>query len=219
MNWQDILHIRLLDQDGTFLRIDIGFIFFIIILILSGLLLYKKRNLKNIFDTWKVAEANIKLGGVGDVKIKPDYDDIQIAHKAWAELSTRKAGLEFDEEHDVISEIYDSWYKLFSEMRDLIKQIPSDKIRSSDDTRKLVILLVDALNKGLRPHLTKWQSRYRSWYEHELNKHPGKSPQEIQILFPKYEELIKELKIVNKQMVEYTAFIKKIAHGDIEEEI
>src|SRR5258706_7705929 len=122
MNWQDVLHISLFDKDGVFLRIDVGIIFLIGTLIGFVFLIRARMEWKNLFDGWKVEEANIKLGGMGDVKIKPDYEDMQIAHKAWAELSTRKAGLEFDEDHDVITEVYDSWYKLFGEMRDLVKQ-------------------------------------------------------------------------------------------------
>lgn len=214
MNWQDLLHISLFGQGGTFLRIDIGILLVLLVIILALIILVLRRGRRNLFAGWKVEEANIKLGGMGDVKIRPDYEDMQIAHKAWTELSTRKAGLEFDEEHDVICEVYDSWYKLFGEVRELVKQIPSEKIRNSDDTRELVKLLVEALNNGLRPHLTKWQSRFRSWFQHELTKNPGKSPQEIQQKYPQYKELVTELKNVNKQMVEYTNFIKKIAHGD-----
>jgi hypothetical protein len=220
MNWQELLHIDLFGKSGAFLQVEVGPIFIAGFIVMSILLFRSRRSWRSIFNTWKVEEANIKLGELGDVKIKPDYLDMQIAHKAWVELSTRKAGLAFDEEHDVITEVYDSWYKLFGEMRELVKQIPSDKIRTSEDTRKLVFLLVDALNKGLRPHLTKWQSRFRSWYEHEsnTNQYRGKSPQEIQQHYPKYDELVKELKVVNQQMVEYTGFIKKLAHGDIEED-
>lgn len=126
---------------------------------------------------------------------------------------TRKAALPFDKDHDVISEVYDSWYALFQGMRSLTKTIPAEKVRGSKDTQELVRLLVDALNKGLRPHLTKWQARFRHWYENALKKSTEKSPQEIQRDFPQYQELVDELTKVNKQLVEYADVIRRIAHG------
>src|SRR5205807_2700637 len=107
----------------------------------------------------------VQLGGIGTVKIRPSYEDIQVAHQAWIELVTRKAALPFEERNDVIAEVYDSWYALFREMRNLTKTIPAERVRGSKDTQALVRLLVDALNHGLRPHLTKWQARFRRWYE------------------------------------------------------
>ncbi len=211
MNWQNVLSIRLLDQ--SLIKVEIGVPIIILFVAWFVIFLLSKNRWRRLFEKWKVEKANIKLGGVGEISIKPDFEDIQIAHKAWVELATRKAGITFNEEYDVIIEIYDSWYKLFSEMRELTKQIPADRIRSSEDTQELVKLLVDALNNGLRPHLTKWQAKFRRWYTMELQKHPNKSPQEIQALYPDYKDLIRELKEVNKQMVEYTRFVKRISHG------
>ena len=151
--------------------------------------------------------------GIGKVKIRPSYEDVQVAHKAWVELATRKAGLPFDEENDVIVEIYDSWYELFREMRNLAKQIPAEKVRARRDTRELIRILVGALDKGLRPHLTRWQAKFRRWYKTELGKYPDKSPQEIQKEYPEYQELVNDLRNVNEQLVQYTALIKRIAYG------
>src|SRR5437773_1730066 len=53
--------------------------------------------------SWSVVGAEVALGGIGTVKIRPSYEDIQVAHKAWVELVTRKAALPFQEDHDVIS--------------------------------------------------------------------------------------------------------------------
>ncbi len=165
------------------------------------------------FSHWRVEEAQIDLGRIGHVKIKPSTDDIQIAHRAWIELVTRKAGLAFDKQDDVITEIYDSWYTLFTCMRDLAKEVPADRVRSHEDTRKLLDLLVDALNRGLRPHLTKWQARFRRWYLTRLDEFPAKSPQQIQKEFPEYEALVSDLEVVNQQLVEYAQFIKRLAQG------
>lgn len=170
---------------------------------------YRRRRL----PSWSVVEAEVQLGGIGTVKIRPSYEDIQVAHKARVELVTRKAALPFDEDHDVITEVYNSWYALFHEMRSLTKTIPAEKVRGSKDTQELVRLLVDALNKGLRPHLTQWQARFRHWYEEAIKQNPGKSPQEVQRDYPQYRELVGDLIKVNKQLVEYANVIKQIAQG------
>ena len=50
--------------------------------------------------------------GIGSSSITVHYDnsDRALAYKLWVELNTRKIGLEFDQENDVIVEVYDSWY-------------------------------------------------------------------------------------------------------------
>lgn len=211
MTWKDVLQMRISDHFG--LTVEAGPVFLVLALIgLIALLLYRWRKGSQCRD-WAVVDAEIELGGIGKVRIRPSYEDVQIAHKAWVELVTRKAGLPFDEEHDIITEVYDSWYALFREMRGLAKEIPAEKLRNSKDTQELVKLLVDALNLGLRPHLTKWQAKFRHWFKSAIKKDDGKSPQEIQKQYPQYQELVNDLKEVNKQIVKYADVIKQIAQG------
>lgn len=195
-------------SDNLNLNIEIGFIVVVIGIILLIVFVIKFfKNLKWGYST----ELHIKLGGIGVVKIKPNTEVSQIAHKAWAELITRKAGLCFDEKDDVIIEVYDSWYTLFKEIRDLIKDVPSCQIKNKQ-TKILLDVLVESLNKGLRPHLTKWQSKFRRWYNFEAAKpeNEKKSPQEIQKLYPFYKDLSDDLIQINEQLVAYTQEIKKL---------
>ncbi|EKD94413.1 MAG: hypothetical protein ACD_26C00063G0001, partial [uncultured bacterium] len=80
------------------------------------------------------------------------------------------------------------------------------------NTQILVDLLIDSLNKGLRPHLTEWQAKFRKWYTIELEdkQNKTKTPQDIQKKYPQYKKLIFDLVKVNKQMVAYTNEIKKL---------
>lgn len=211
MTWKDLLCVKVSDHYG--LTIDVGPVFLALVLVgLVAFLIYLRRRGKKCTG-WSVVDAEVQFGGIGKVKIRPSHEDVQVAHKAWVELVTRKAGLPFDEEHDVIAEVYDSWYALFQEMRSLAKELPAEKLRNSKDTQELVRLLVDALNLGLRPHLTKWQAMFRHWYEAAIKQNGSKSPQEIQKEYPHYLELVDDLKKVNKQIVEYAAVIKQIAQG------
>ncbi len=44
--------------------------------------------------------------------------NLEVAHTIYIELITRKAALPYDEEHDIIVEIYDSWCQLFKTTRE-----------------------------------------------------------------------------------------------------
>ncbi|WP_339489456.1 hypothetical protein [Pseudomonas sp. EL_65y_Pfl2_R95] len=144
--------------------------------------------------------------GIGDQKIKlrPNLIDKQIAYKIWVELSTRKIGLPIDLNDDVIFEVYDSWFSFFSVTRELIKDVPVSKFQRKE-TEKIIRLSIDVLNHGLRPHLTRWQARYRRWYERELDASSNHDlePQALQKKYPKFDELSNDLLTVNARLIGY----------------
>lgn len=149
--------------------------------------------------------------GIGNSNIKLSYDkkDQEIAYKLWVELSTRKIGIPFDEENDVIKEVYDSWYEFFKTARELLKDLPVNKISYSSD---LIELTEKVLNVGLRPHLTKWQAKFRRWYgKNEPSEDESRTPQEIQRSYPEYSLLMEDLINTNEKMIEYKELMKKIA--------
>jgi hypothetical protein len=159
------------------------------------------------FKNFEIDQADI---GIGDQKFtfKPNTTDKQVAYAIWVELSTRKIGLPIDFEHDVISEVYDSWHGFFSVTRDLVKGIPALKVRR-DSTQKIIRLSIEVLNEGLRPHLTRWQARFRHWYDRELRKYDAGNgeevldPQHIQERFPKFDELKADMERVNQSLIKY----------------
>ena len=210
MTWQDLVNINITRHGGV--EIHLGWIFVLLGVIAITYSLVGRGVFRN-FSSFEVVQAEVKLGEIGNITIKPSYEDIQVAYCAWVELSTRKAALPFDEENDVIVEVYDSWYELFAQMRQLAKLIPAHRLRADKNSREIVRLLVDALNGGLRPHLGRWQAEFRHWYEAQLPKEKGASPQQLQRQFPKYNELVEDLKRVNKQILEYTQALKTISHG------
>lgn len=186
--------------------VAIGVIILVLILIY---LIYKI--IKYILaKRFKVVNMNINIANIGNISIEKNKDISKIAHKAWVEIMTRKVGLLFEEDKDVIVEVYNSWYSLFAIIRDLLKEIEPRK--KDKDLEKLEDVLVKTLNYGLRPHLTKWQAKYRRWYNQEIEKDINNelSPQEIQRKYKKYDELIEELKETNKQMVQFAEELKKL---------
>ena len=178
---------------------------------LIALFIYLRINRNACFKDFEIDEAELGIGNA-KVTVKPNREDLQIAYKLWVEANTRKVGLPLDPEHDVIVEIYDSWFEFFKITRELIKEIPASKVKGQESTRKLVTIAVEVLNVGIRPHLTQWQAKFRRWYELESkNSENSKlSPQEIQRKFPYYKVLIEDLNKVNKRLINYQHTLSEI---------
>ncbi|MDR6883003.1 hypothetical protein [Bacillus sp. 3255] len=139
-----------------------------------------------------------------------------IAWKLYVQLTTRKAAMPYDEENDIIAEVYDSWYQLFSSTRDYLIEMPAKDLEGNENAQAIVKLSVDVLNDGLRPHLTKWQGKYRKWYDSALQKEVNKdlSPQEIQRQYPQYEEIISDIREVNAELKKYAFELKRFSHEE-----
>lgn len=201
--------------DCQFSLISINF--FVLLLILLLILVIKIKNSK--ITTWgqKYKPKQIKIGTDGvEYTIVPNCMVVQTAYKFWVELQTRKLGLPIDLEHDVIVEVYNSWYTFFGVTRELIKKIPADELKDKN-TQDLIKMALEVLNNHVRLHLTKWQAMFRKYYdamiEDENNK--DKSPQEIQKEFKKnedycYEKLSEDLMNVNKILIEYKNNLEKL---------
>jgi hypothetical protein len=163
--------------------------------------------------SFDIEEAEI---GLGDQKItlRPNDTDRQIAYQIWVELSTRKIGLPIDLDDDVVIEIYDSWYSFFGVTRELLKDVPVAKFRRAD-TEKIIRLSMEVLNVGIRPHLTKWQARFRRWYEHTMAQEDKlvASPQDVQQEFPQFADLKEEMQEVNHRLMAYRRKMHQIVSG------
>lgn len=163
-------------------------------------------------SNFTIDEATVGIGN-HRISFKPNMKDQEIAYKIWVELSTRKIGLPIDLEHDVISEIYDSWHSFFSVTRELIKDIPINKVKHSS-TRQIITLSIQVLNEGLRPHLTAWQARFRRWYDKQLETAPDDiDPQAIQTKYAQFEDLKTDLLEVNKRLMMYREKMKELVLG------
>jgi len=184
----------------------------ILFLLIIGVILWKHFSGKLRGPNFEIDRAEFGLGS-GKISFKPNLGDQQIAYKIWVELSTRKIGLPIDLDHDVISEVYDSWFNFFSITRELIKDIPVNKVKNPS-TREVITLSINVLNQGLRPHLTSWQARFRHWYNKELDKsEAGIDPQAIQAKYPRFVELKADLVTVNQRLIKYRDKMKELVLG------
>lgn len=201
------------NQQGFFLLAVSGWLIFILAIISIVVLIVRFALVRHLRTAFEINEAEIGIGSI-KIKIHPTKEDLQMAYKLWVELKTRNLGILIDDDKDVIYEVYNSWYEFFKITRELIKSIPAQKVRGSDDTRTLVDLSIKILNEGLRPHLTTWQAKYRRWYDHEIKDaaHSQLPPQSIQRKYPEYTALITDMKRVNGILVKYAALLESMIH-------
>ena len=209
----DRLRVVIADDFGLTIHVDTIVWLVILATVVIAVITYRMVQHRFFDRDFELDEAEF---GFGDQKVvlRPNDLDRQIAYRIWVEVSTRKIGLSIDLEHDVIAEIYDSWYSFFGVTRELVKDIPVSKVRRPS-TQKIINLSIDVLNQGLRPHLTTWQARFRRWYERELASDPNAElhPQDVQQKFPDYDELVSDLREVNGKLIAYRRKLHELVHG------
>jgi hypothetical protein len=205
----DLLRVHI--QDDYSLALEVSAIVVGLVIVLGVLALWRWR--RRASKRFSVVSLNVALGGVGSAELRPSIEDVEVAHKIWTELVTRKAALPMDPDNDVIVEVYDSWYALFGRVRELIAQLPPALVRNDASTQELIRIATQSLNSGLRPHLTKWQARFRNWYAAQDAQLATKAPQDVQRQFPEYDELMQDLRRVNDQLIQYAGELEKIVRG------
>lgn len=198
---------------ATTIDVHVNPIVLVIIFLFFGIVFLYKIFMSKSFRSMEIDQAEIGVGS-GKIKLKPNITDRQVAYQIWVELSTRKIGLDIDLDNDVIAEIYDSWHSFFAVTRDLIKSIPVSKI-TEPSTRQIINLSIDVLNEGLRPHLTRWQARFRSWNSSNEKTATAvhEDPQVRQKVFPQYTELADDLLEVNKRLKAYRTTLQRLVYG------
>lgn len=187
-----------------------------IVLIISGLLLLLVHFFRSYDPGKMIVGAPFGLGSYEFDRSSLSEKELDISWKIYVQLTTRKAAIPFDEENDIISEVYDSWYELFKSTREYLLEIPGKDLINNDNAQHIVDLSILVLNDGLRPHLTEWQGKYRKWYDNEVNNPENKNltPQQIQRKYPHYHEMVAEIKDVNKELIRYAEQLKRFSHEE-----
>ncbi|HTU10158.1 MAG TPA: hypothetical protein VMG08_04595 [Allosphingosinicella sp.] len=203
------------DNDSSNLTLSLSLVLIISTFVVVGAVILVRWWLGGLaFKKFEIDQAEIGVGN-NKFRFRPNMSDKQIAYAIWVELSTRKIGIAIDFEDDVVAEIYDSWFEFFSVTRELIKGVPVSKVRR-DSTQAIIKLSIEVLNEGLRPHLTKWQARFRRWYDKQLKKYDDGEgaevlyPQQIQAEFPQFQELKVDMERVNQALMRYRAKMREL---------
>ena len=182
----------------------------IILIVIAALLVVWgiKKGVKKAFG--KTIHIDGMTFGIGDFKcdLKCGHEVQEIAYKLWVELTTRKISIPLEED-DVIVEVYDSWYSAFTAIRELLKTVPGDSLSDAAD---LIEVTSKVLNDGFRPHLTKWQAKFRGWYK-KAKDDSESSPQDLQKSYPEYDQLMADLKVTSDNMVKFADTLHEIAFG------
>lgn len=203
-------------ENGTFsLTLNLWILFAVLVLIIViNYFIKQYKNANAVEKNIDPVKLKYKIGGVEmEYEIIRNYQNIEIAHKIYIELITRKATIEFEEDKDVIIEVYNSWYTLFQITREELKTINGRLLKDNNTSTQLTKLLTDILNKGLRPHLTEYQAKFRKWYSEQLESNKTQSPQQIQANYEDIVPLMTSIKEVNSTLVEYSEQLKKIIEG------
>ena len=201
-----IAKIEFLDKSKLVMTLNVWVLLVNVCLIVGCYYFFELIIKKQFFKSIEISETVIRIGK-SSIKIKCDKRVQGIAHKIWIELKTRKIGIMFEEDQDVITEVYDSWYEAFKIIRKQLEEIPEERI---GDAKELIDIVLKVLNDGLRPHWTKWQAKYRAWYKKEKEKNQNMTPQEIQKMYPEYQELVSDLKKTNEIMINFSKELRKI---------
>jgi hypothetical protein len=151
--------------------------------------------------------------GLGSWSYDTTPADRIVAWKMHVQLVTRKAALPFDEDHDLICDVYDSLFSLFAETRHLLLELPP---REFERASGVATLILRVQNHGIRPHLTRWQADFRRWWERAERAEANieRSPQLIQRDYPRYAELVADLRQTNTELAKYADELLKVARAD-----
>lgn len=189
--------------------IRLNWLFLVIVVIVSCAATWAIRSFFNKRSGRRITLDGVSFG-IGEFKCELTCgNEVQeIAYQLWVEMITRKIAIPLEED-DVIIEVYDSWYAAFSAIRELLKTVPGKCLEDASD---LIDITTKVLNEGLRPHLTKWQAKYRAWYDFESNK-SEEPPQDIQKRYPEYEQLLSDMKETNQHMINFAQKMHEIAFG------
>jgi len=135
--------------------------------------------------------GSISLGlpfNLGSMTIDISQADRVLAWKLYIQLVTRKAALLFDDEYDLVADVYDSLFALFKETRVLLLELPPNEFRKKQG---ISVLALRILNDGLRPHLTRWQAEFREWWKKQLPlDRNDETLQTAQSRYPRFNELV-----------------------------
>lgn len=183
----------------------------ILVLLVAAAFVVRRIWGRGFLTNYELSEVEIGVGNQ-KIKVRASHEDLQVAYMVWAELSTRKLAVPIDLEHDLIADVYDSWYKFFGIVREMIKSIPVTQVWRRVATREIVNTLTTLLNDEMRPHLTRWQACYRHWWDAACkdSAHADLTPLELQQRYPEYTALMDDLVAINRKLVGYKETLERI---------
>jgi hypothetical protein len=151
--------------------------------------------------------------GLGSLSLDNSAQDRVLAWRMYVQLKTRKVALPFDEQCDVIADVYASMREVFEVCRGLLADMPLSDI---ERPKSVSDLLLRVLNDGIRPHLTRWQAPFRAWWDQQLNgeRNTGCDPRELQRRYPEYAKLVEDLKGTNTELSKFAEELPLIARAD-----
>jgi hypothetical protein len=141
--------------------------------------------------------------GIGKAEWESDPSERRAAWDLYVELVTRVA---VDQTPiPAGGEAIGSLYSLFSATRDILKSAGPDIARSRESVGAIALAV---LNRGVRPFLGKWHSRFEDWKASGQHDHG---------VWPDGEEFCIEIRALQSSFAEYAAALALIAGVSLRE--
>ncbi|MCU0497498.1 MAG: hypothetical protein MUF87_09120 [Anaerolineae bacterium] len=154
----------------------------------------------------KGKELSVSLPfGLGGIKLELDDKQQQAAWQLYVELVTRVTVQKLHPDHGMIREAMTSIYNVFEITRSILKSCGPDIVNGPESLGPIAI---EILNKGLRPFLTEWHPRLKSY---EDKRPPGVSQLEHERAWEHYQEIRDQLEKVRAGLSQYADILAYIA--------
>jgi len=147
-----------------------------------------------------LSEITINVPEFAEMKFAVNSEYRQVAWKLFVETLTRVATQPLDSEAGSLREAMTSLYKLFSETRDLLKNMHPSK-----PTREVTVevFAVKMLNQEIRPFLSKWHVELRAFEETNANR--------PDMYWEQNPTCRKELEALRQRLISYTKAFGELA--------
>lgn len=150
--------------------------------------------------------VSLKLGFLDiDAKWEANPTQRRAAWSLYVELATRVSTEPLAVDHGLLREALTSLYSLFKTTREILREAGPDIGISKQSVGGIALAV---LNRRVRPFLAKWHPLLGYW---EAGRGPAVSPFEHEQAWKGAQGLREELKILQRDLQEYTGELAKIA--------
>ncbi len=153
----------------------------------------------------RISATKLTIGlpfNLGSLEFENDDVQQKVAWSLYVEISTRiPLGVGYETFRDMLS----SLYSLFNVTREILREVGPEVAAGP---RSLGNVVIDILNEGIRPFLSKWHPLLKA---HEEKRQPNISVYDYEQSWEHAEELRKDITHLQEQLVIYKIALEIIA--------
>lgn len=160
----------------------------------------------------KLEETKFKLNlGFLEAETTWKIDEVQkkAAWEVYVELATRITTAELNKGEGLLRESLSSLYSFFPNTRELLKKYgPHIATPANPEETTLGHLMINLLNRVIRPVLSNWHPRLLAWEQQKPNNIDAKLHEDN---WEYNDELREELNRIRKQLIEYAEVLGTVS--------